>query len=101
MRYSRFIFWDGLAALISAPVVVLLGFKFGDEVELIIQKVRHGQVGVIVAILVVVAAYLAYKRVRSNRLKAQAAKKLQAELSDPGTSTAPSLQPSKQDKAAV
>ena len=95
MRFSRFILWDGLAALISAPLLVFLGFKFGDEVELIIQKVRHGQVGVIVVLVVVVVAYVGYKRFRAFKAKAKAAAQERA------TATAAPAIPSERDKAAV
>mgnify|MGYP001012768245 FL=1 len=40
MKYSRFIFFDGLAALVCAPVFVYLGYRFGGELETLINNVR-------------------------------------------------------------
>jgi membrane protein DedA with SNARE-associated domain len=66
MGYFRFICWDGLAALVSAPLFVFLGFQFGDQLEELIQRVRHGQIRVIVGLLLVVLAYLMISRLLSR-----------------------------------
>jgi membrane protein DedA with SNARE-associated domain len=58
MKYSHFIFFDGIAALVSAPVFVFLGYRFGGELETLILAVRKGQTRVIVGLVVVVCAYL-------------------------------------------
>ena len=43
MSYWRFILWDGLAALLSAPLFVFLGFHFGSELDFVIDKIKDGQ----------------------------------------------------------
>jgi membrane protein DedA with SNARE-associated domain len=73
MKYRWFILWDGLAALVSAPLLVFLGFYFGDELALVIRKVRQGQIRVIAVIVLGAAAYIAYSRWRNRRAKSQAA----------------------------
>ena len=53
MRYLLFICFDGLAALVSAPVFVYLGFRFGANIEWLVAAVRRGQwavIGLLVAI---------------------------------------------------
>jgi membrane protein DedA with SNARE-associated domain len=53
MRYSTFALFDGLAALVSAPVFVFLGFHFGEDIDALIDNVRRGQravIGVLVAL---------------------------------------------------
>ncbi len=66
MSYGRFLFWDGLAALLSAPVFVWLGWYFGDNLDSLIQKMKEGQLTVIGALALVAIAYLGY-RVRKAR----------------------------------
>ncbi|QRK06397.1 DedA family protein [Archangium violaceum] len=74
MSYWRFIFWDGLAALLSAPFFVWLGFHFGDKLDYAIDRMKEGQL-VVVGVLAVVGlvAFVWRKRIaalRSAALKA-------------------------------
>ena len=63
MKYRRFIFFDGVAALASAPLFVFLGYKFGDEIEALYRAVRRGESAVIV-VLGVLLSLLIYRRWR-------------------------------------
>ncbi len=63
MRYSHFIFFDSVAALVSAPVFIYLGYTFGGELEKLIHAVRTGQIRVLSAVVAVVVAYLVARRV--------------------------------------
>ncbi|MHB8878207.1 MAG: DedA family protein [Myxococcaceae bacterium] len=67
MSYLRFIFFDGIAALASAPMFVYLGYHFGGELELLVDNVRHGQTRVIGAMVVVALCYLLISRMRKRR----------------------------------
>jgi membrane protein DedA with SNARE-associated domain len=71
MAYWRFIFWDGMAALVSAPLLVYLGYYFGDNIDAVLVRIRHGQVRVIAAILLAAVLYIAYSSWRAKRIKAQ------------------------------
>ncbi|QSQ15594.1 DedA family protein [Myxococcus landrumensis] len=83
MSYWRFIFWDGLAALLSAPVFVWLGFHFGSELDMLIDKFKEGQYAVMGVLLVAVVGYFVWRRRRNA-----AAKQASAESS---SVTSPSL----------
>jgi membrane protein DedA with SNARE-associated domain len=85
MSYWRFLFWDGLAALLSAPVFVWLGWYFGDDLDSLIQKLKDGQLTVIGALGLVAIAYLGY-RVR----KARNAKRAEEAGLSAGSQLAPS-----------
>ena len=63
MKYRRFILFDGIAALASAPIFVFLGYHFGDELEALIRAVRRGESAVII-VLAVVALLFLYRRWR-------------------------------------
>lgn len=81
MRYSHFIFFDSVAALASAPIFVFLGYKFGGELELLLQQTRKGQRGVLIALGVIIVVGFFVSRWRSKRearLEAEALKKQQA-----------------------
>lgn len=68
MPYWRFILWDGLAALLSAPFFVWLGFHFGDKLDYAIDRMKEGQLVVVGVIAVVgLVAFLWRKRLAALR----------------------------------
>lgn len=67
MRYSHFVFFDSVAALASAPAFVFLGYKFGDKLEYIIEKIRQGQRDVLIALVVLVLVGVLFSRWRARR----------------------------------
>ena len=73
MNYLRFLFFDGAAALISAPVFVFLGFRFGGELETLLDNVKKGQTRVILVLVGVAVVYLIYFLWKRRRDKATAA----------------------------
>jgi membrane protein DedA with SNARE-associated domain len=71
MPYARFICFDGLAALASAPAFVFLGFRFGRQLQRVIEVLKRFQIATAIAILVVVCAWLGWRRWRDSRRQAQ------------------------------
>jgi membrane protein DedA with SNARE-associated domain len=88
MKYWHFILFDGFAALISAPVFVFLGFKFGDELDGLIQAVRRGQTRVLIGLAIVIGAYMLGTRLW-NRWRA-------SRQQTPATTVQPQPQPQPQ-----
>ncbi|MCP3142241.1 DedA family protein [Pyxidicoccus xibeiensis] len=80
MSYWRFIFWDGLAALLSAPVFVWLGFHFGGELDMLISKFKEGQYVVMGGLALIAVGYFLWRR---SRQAAQRAKAFQAASVEP------------------
>lgn len=78
MKYRRFIFFDGLAALVSAPVFVYLGYYFGGELHLLLQKLRTGQTRVFIVLGALIALYVGFKVWRRRRQKAAEAAQARA-----------------------
>lgn len=72
MSYWRFIFWDGLAALLSAPVFIWLGFHFGGELDTMISKFKEGQFAVMGVLAVAAIGFFLWRR-RQAAQRAQAA----------------------------
>ncbi len=67
MPYARFICFDGLAALASAPAFVFLGFRFGRQLQRVIELLKRFQIATAVVILVCVCAWLGWRRWRDGR----------------------------------
>ncbi len=72
MKYSRFILWDGLAALLSAPAFVYLGYHFGGELDFLIEKLKSGQVVVLGGMALIAVGYGLYRWRKSKADKARA-----------------------------
>ncbi|WP_426752209.1 DedA family protein [Myxococcus sp. Y35] len=72
MSYWRFIFWDGLAALLSAPVFIWLGYHFGGELDTMISKFKEGQFAVMGVLVVAAIGYFVWRRKRQAAQRAQA-----------------------------
>lgn len=67
MRYQRFVTYDSLAALGSAPIFVFLGYKFGGELDQLISAIKQGQRSVLITMLVVGVAAFFFTRWRAKR----------------------------------
>ncbi len=69
MTFIRFIIIDGLAAAISVPTFVYIGYHFAAEINVIFDKLRHLKqimvpVGIVIGILVL-AVYLYRRKIKS------------------------------------
>lgn len=70
MSYGRFLFFDGMAALLSAPIFVLLGWHFGAEIERVVawaEEFHSWLIGAMVAVAAVLAVRSLIVRRRSRR----------------------------------
>jgi membrane protein DedA with SNARE-associated domain len=55
LPFRVFLFYDGLAALISVPTIVFVTYFFGNHVDKVVRVVKRVQFGVIGTILLIVA----------------------------------------------
>lgn len=73
VKYSRFLLLDGLAALISVPAWIVLGFGlghfFGDEISEILKRVKEVKTGlsIVVAVVLITIAIRWYSIRRSKQ----------------------------------
>ncbi len=86
MKYARFILFDGIAALGSAPIFVYLGFRFGSHLEMLIREIKRGETTVIVCLLALAIGLLLYRRQR-----AAAASRMKSSLELSAAASKPSL----------
>jgi membrane protein DedA with SNARE-associated domain len=89
MKYWHFIFFDSVAALVSAPVFIYLGYTFGGELEQLIHAVRTGQIRVLSAVGAVVIMYLIGRRVWNRWRARKSAQEAQPPVSVPPAVAAP------------
>jgi membrane protein DedA with SNARE-associated domain len=82
MEYKRFLFLDALAAAISVPLWVGigygLGYYLGDEISTILRNVRHLKTGFTVVIflittVIVLRSFLQYRKAQAQKLSARSA----------------------------
>ena len=68
MPYARFICFDGLAALCSAPLFVLLGYRFGRHLQEVIELMKRYQLIAVGILLLSVLLWAAVRRWREVSL---------------------------------
>ncbi len=72
VHYPRFLLLDGLAALISVPVWIYLGKKFGHEIDQLLGFIQQGKevsrmILIAVAIILVIYFVIRSRRVRNMK----------------------------------
>lgn len=67
MRFSRFLLYDSIAALGSAPIFVLLGYYFGADIESLMTRVAAGERKVIAVLIALVIGSVLFSRWRNKR----------------------------------
>lgn len=71
IKPSTYILQDGLAASISVPVWVVMGWYFGGEIEQAMLMMRDFQRGLLVVAAVAIVAYVLYKRRQRKKAEAE------------------------------
>jgi membrane protein DedA with SNARE-associated domain len=73
MTYLRFLILDGLAALVSVPLFIIVGYRFADKLDWLFARIDHIKHFLIPCLLVLAAGAIALYFIRRNRLLRQAA----------------------------
>jgi membrane protein DedA with SNARE-associated domain len=60
---------DGSAALISVPLWVYVGYFFANDLDLVIKWVRHSEVFILIAIVVMIPSIFIYKKIKQKNKK--------------------------------
>lgn len=68
--YWKFLFYDGAAALISVPTIVLLAYYFANELDRVREWVAEGQLWGIGICVAVIAVLVLVKRLFKRRIAA-------------------------------
>jgi membrane protein DedA with SNARE-associated domain len=66
ISYLKFLVLDGMAALISVPTLVYLGYFFANDLDDIVNYVKHSEAAIVGVVLVGVAIII-YYNIRKNR----------------------------------
>lgn len=67
MSYARFILYDGIAALVSAPLFVLAGHHFGGEIGQVVEWAKEFHNWLIGALVAAVGLYFAWQLTQRRR----------------------------------
>lgn len=68
MPYRRFILFDGMAALVSAPLVIYIAYRFGSQLEYAIKFAREaGWLLFVIASILAVGISILVLRIRKRR----------------------------------
>jgi len=78
LKYGRFVLYDSIAALASAPIFVFLGWYFGGELERLFHGIKEGKTWAVVVLAVAVVSWLVFwfgrKKFRMRKASAKRAK---------------------------
>ncbi len=69
VSFYKFIIMDGLAALISVPTLVYLGYFFANDLDKILNWVQHSEALIMIILFVGIASLLLYKWYKRYRSK--------------------------------
>jgi len=58
LKYGRFILYDSIAALASAPIFVFLGWYFGGELETLFHGIKEGKTWAVFVLATAVVLWL-------------------------------------------
>ncbi len=70
---KTFLFYDGLAALLSVPALVLSSWYWGEQIQEVVEKAKRAEHGIVIAIVVIGAALGLHHWLSVRRKKAAAA----------------------------
>jgi membrane protein DedA with SNARE-associated domain len=71
LKYGRFVLYDSIAALASAPIFVFLGWYFGGELEKLFHAIKEGKTWALLilgAAVVLWAGVWFWKKLRARKL---------------------------------
>ncbi|OFZ81043.1 MAG: SNARE associated protein [Bdellovibrionales bacterium RIFOXYD1_FULL_53_11] len=70
--FRKFFFYDGMAALISVPAIILAVYWFGDQLDRVVRIIKRIEHGIFFVILAVILAmflkwYVTHRRIKKGR----------------------------------
>jgi len=83
LRYPKFITYDGIAALVSVPVWLLVGSKFGNEIDSLLAYIQRGKTiagAVLGGLVVLYIIYIVWKAKVSSKKRLVAAAAVAKEI---------------------
>jgi len=79
VRFSTFLFYDSLAAIISVPFFVWVGYYFGEEIEIGVRCIRQAEYLITAGILFAVLYLIRIHRNRKKRAEEERTRNAEAE----------------------
>jgi membrane protein DedA with SNARE-associated domain len=67
MPFRKFLLWDGLAACLSIPPAVLVGYFFHDNIDWAREKLSQGQTVGFVIIGIIILVFISFHLIVSKK----------------------------------
>jgi membrane protein DedA with SNARE-associated domain len=67
ISYFKFLLMDGLAAIISVPILIYLGYFFANDLDVVIDYVKHSEIFIVVLIIIIAILFIVYKKRKKNK----------------------------------
>ena len=67
IRFSRFLCIDSLGAFVSVPLIVCLGFIFGEQIGFLLSYVNRVRYSILIILLLCCVSWIIYKRVKLKK----------------------------------
>ena len=83
LRYPKFITYDGIAALVSVPLWLFLGSKFGNEIDSLLGYIQRGKTiafSVLGGLVILYVIYIVWKAKVSSKKRLAAAAAVAKEI---------------------
>lgn len=93
MSYAKFAMFDSIAALASAPIFVVLGYKFGADIDSLLHRVAAGERNVIIALVAIIVAVILFSRWRAHRERKANVEALTKQVQERGIEPSPQSPP--------
>ena len=68
MSYAKFLLWDGSAALLSVPWVIVLAYYFSGELEQVRDAISKGKTFGFIALAIIIAVFVGYHFLIAKKL---------------------------------
>jgi membrane protein DedA with SNARE-associated domain len=71
--FSKFLLFDAMAAVVSVPLWLFLGSRFGGTIDSLLTEIQQGKRLALTALAILIAGYLAYLVVKARLAKRRVA----------------------------
>jgi len=69
LPYRVFLFYDGMAALLSVPAILGAVYLFGDELDKVVRWIKRVEYGIVIVIAIIILAVLAKWYITHRKLR--------------------------------
>lgn len=99
MSFAKFALYDSIAALASAPLFVVLGYKFGADIDSLLHRIAAGERNVVIGLVSIIVLVFLFSRWRAHRERKAAVEALTKQVQERGIEPTPQSAPAVEVRA--